>query len=103
MTGAQFRVLRVNELTVHGWDLARAIGANEDLDDGLVEWLFDRLYPLRDTIARSGLVAPRQPSREEAKPSKPASSAFWVDAALTSQTPPLLPASGEAFRALRVP
>lgn len=68
MTGAQLRVLRVNELTVHGWDLARAIGANEDLDDGLVKWLFDRLYPLRDTIARSGLVAPRQPSREEAEP-----------------------------------
>jgi len=68
MPGAQLRVLRVNELTVHGWDLARAIGANEDLDDGLVKWLFDRLYPLRDTIARSGLYAPRQPSREEAEP-----------------------------------
>jgi len=68
MTGAQLRVLRVNELTVHGWDLARAIGANEVLDDGLVKWLFDRLYPLRDTIARSGLYAPRQPSREEAEP-----------------------------------
>ena len=67
-TGAQLRVSRVNELTVHGWDLAHAIGANEDLDDGLVEWLFDRLYPLRDTIARSGLVASRQPSREEAEP-----------------------------------
>jgi len=68
MTGAQLRVLRVNELTVHGWDLARAIGANQDLDDGLVKWLFDRLYPLRDTIARSGLYAPRQPSREGAEP-----------------------------------
>lgn len=58
MSGALLRVLRVNELTVHGWDLARAIGADEALDDQLVEWLYARLEPLRDTLARSGLYKP---------------------------------------------
>ena len=52
MTGAELRVLRVNELTVHGWDLARAIGSKDRLDEGLVLWLLPRLEPL---LAASGL------------------------------------------------
>jgi uncharacterized protein (TIGR03086 family) len=55
MTGAVLRVLRVNELTVHGWDLARAIGSDDRLNEGLVLWLLQHLEPLRSTIAASGL------------------------------------------------
>jgi len=65
MSGAQLRVLRVNELTVHAWDLAHAIGADPDLDDDLAQWLFDRLSPLQATLARSGLYGPPGPSRQE--------------------------------------
>jgi uncharacterized protein (TIGR03086 family) len=52
MTGAELRLLRVNELTVHGWDLARAIGSDDRLDEGIVLWLLQRLKPL---LAASGL------------------------------------------------
>ena len=52
MTGAELRVLRVNELTVHGWDLARALGSDDRLDEGVVLWLLQRLEPL---LAASGL------------------------------------------------
>ncbi len=36
MPGAHLRILRVDELAVHSWDLARAIGLDERLDDDLV-------------------------------------------------------------------
>ena len=52
VTGADLRVLRVNELTVHGWDLARAIGSDDRLDEAIVLWLLPRLEPL---LAASGL------------------------------------------------
>jgi uncharacterized protein (TIGR03086 family) len=52
MTGAELRLLRVNELTVHGWDLACAIGSDDRLDEGVVLWLLQGLEPL---LAASGL------------------------------------------------
>jgi uncharacterized protein (TIGR03086 family) len=61
MTGAQLRVFRVNELTVHAWDLARAIDSDDRLDEQVVSWLLERLEPLRSTVAASGLVKPRPP------------------------------------------
>jgi uncharacterized protein (TIGR03086 family) len=56
MTGAALRMWRVNELTVHGWDLARAIGSDDRLHEGLVLWLLQRIEPLHSTVAASGLV-----------------------------------------------
>jgi hypothetical protein len=50
MTAAQLRVLRVNELTVHAWDLARAIDADDRLDERVVSWLLEGLEPLRSTL-----------------------------------------------------
>jgi uncharacterized protein (TIGR03086 family) len=55
MTAAQLRVLRVNELTVHAWDLARAIDSDDRLDEHVVSWL---LEPLRSTLATAGLYEP---------------------------------------------
>ncbi len=63
MSGADLRVLRVSELTIHGWDVARAIGADKGLDGELVQWLHDRRDPVRDIIGRSGLYAPQQSHR----------------------------------------
>jgi hypothetical protein len=57
MSGAHLRVLRVDELAVHSWDLARAIHVDESLDNELVRWLIRRLGPILDTIATSGLYA----------------------------------------------
>ena len=55
VTGAQLRVLRVNELTVHSWDLARAIATDDRLDERVVTWLLEQLEPLRPTL---GLAPP---------------------------------------------
>ena len=50
MTAAQLRVLRVNELTVHAWDLARAIDVDDRLDERVVSWLLERLEALRPAL-----------------------------------------------------
>jgi hypothetical protein len=55
MTADQLRVLRVNELTVHAWDLARAIDSDDRLDERVVSWLLEGLEPLRSTV---GLYEP---------------------------------------------
>ena len=61
MTGAQLRVLRVSELTVHSWDLARAIGVDDRLDRELAAWLYMRLQPIQGTITASGMYKPSTP------------------------------------------
>jgi uncharacterized protein (TIGR03086 family) len=50
MTAAQLRLLRVNELTVHAWHLARAIDSDDRLDGRVVSWLLEGLEPLRSTL-----------------------------------------------------
>jgi uncharacterized protein (TIGR03086 family) len=46
------------DLAVHGWDLARAIGADERLDPELVTALFEVWEPRADLLADSGVFAP---------------------------------------------
>lgn len=53
ITAVQLRLLRVNELTVHAWDLARAIDADDRLDEQVVSWLLEGLAPLRSTLGLS--------------------------------------------------
>lgn len=45
----------LNDHVIHGWDLARAIGADESLDPELVEFLYEQAKPLEDTLKGSGL------------------------------------------------
>jgi uncharacterized protein (TIGR03086 family) len=40
-TGRELLSMRILDATIHAWDLARAIGANETLDDGVVAFLLD--------------------------------------------------------------
>jgi uncharacterized protein (TIGR03086 family) len=40
------------EMTVHTWDLARGLGADEALDGGLVTWLLDELAGPLGFVAR---------------------------------------------------
>jgi uncharacterized protein (TIGR03086 family) len=69
VTGAQLRLLRVNELTVHAWDLARSIGADDRLDDDVVLWLVDGLEPLLSAVGASGLLkAPPSDLRQSVDP-----------------------------------
>ncbi len=46
--------MRVAEWTIHGWDLARAIDADDSLDVKLVESLYARLAPRIDALAKTG-------------------------------------------------
>ncbi len=47
----------VAHVTIHTWDLARAIGADERLDPKLVDAVWSVFEPQQDTLAASGLFA----------------------------------------------
>lgn len=53
--GEMLQGFRVTDLTLHAWDLARAIGADETLDSELVDVLWQRLEPLGPALATMGL------------------------------------------------
>ncbi len=46
------------DLAIHAWDLARGIGANEALDEELVEDLYELWAPRADLLASSGVFDP---------------------------------------------
>ncbi|AMM20358.1 hypothetical protein AX769_09595 [Frondihabitans sp. PAMC 28766] len=46
------------DVTIHSWDLARATGAAEDLDDDLVDAVWGVFEPQADHLAQTGLYAP---------------------------------------------
>lgn len=50
--------MRVTEWTIHGWDLARAIDADDSLDVKLVESLYARLAPRVHALASTGYFQP---------------------------------------------
>jgi uncharacterized protein (TIGR03086 family) len=55
MSGRQLRLLRVDELAIHAWDLARAIDADEQLDPELMGWLYEHMQGMQPLIASSGM------------------------------------------------
>jgi uncharacterized protein (TIGR03086 family) len=55
MPGAQLRSFRISDLLVHQWDLARAIGADEALDAGVVQIAWDDISPMAPIIAQLGV------------------------------------------------
>jgi uncharacterized protein (TIGR03086 family) len=48
---------QTSDVAIHSWDLARAVGADEDLDDELVCAVWTVFEPQRETLAASGLYA----------------------------------------------
>ena len=59
---------RIMDLTLHAWDLARAIGANEELPEVLVTHVYGRLLPLKEVIGQIGIfgVGPSDDLAEDA-------------------------------------
>lgn len=57
---------QVSDVTIHSWDLARAIGASESLNDDLVAAVWTVFEPQQDTLAASGLFAPPVAISEDA-------------------------------------
>ncbi len=52
---AQLLGYRITDLTLHGWDLARAIGADDTIDDALAEHVLESLLPMAPVIAKVGV------------------------------------------------
>jgi uncharacterized protein (TIGR03086 family) len=52
--GQQFAGLRVGDLVVHAWDIARAVGADENLDEELVREAFTVYEPMAEGFLDSG-------------------------------------------------
>jgi uncharacterized protein (TIGR03086 family) len=57
---------QVSDVTIHAWDLARAVGAPEDLDQELVEAVWTVFEPQKETLAASGLYASPVPLTDDA-------------------------------------
>ena len=57
---------QVADVAIHTWDLARAVGADEELDSELVEAVWTVFEPQKDTLAASGLYAPPVPLPDDA-------------------------------------
>lgn len=55
MPGTQVIKFRLGDLLVHTWDLARAIGASEELDPALVEEVWAGIEPMIPMMAASGV------------------------------------------------
>lgn len=54
MPATQLLGFRIGDNLVHAWDLARAIGADETLDDALVEMVWENMQPMRPFIGQVG-------------------------------------------------
>ncbi|HET8993924.1 MAG TPA: TIGR03086 family metal-binding protein [Rhodococcus sp. (in: high G+C Gram-positive bacteria)] len=57
---------QVGDITVHTWDLARAVGGGDHLHPRLVEAVWADLQPQRDMLASSGLFGPPVPIPDDA-------------------------------------
>jgi uncharacterized protein (TIGR03086 family) len=57
VTALHYLTEQVSDVAIHTWDLARAIGDDERLDERLVEAVWTVFEPQRETLRASGLYA----------------------------------------------
>jgi len=57
VTADEYLREQVADVTIHAWDLARAVGADESLDDELVRAVWTVFEPQKDALEASGLFA----------------------------------------------
>ena len=57
VTVREYLAEQVSDVAVHTWDLAKAVGADEKLDDDLVEAVWSVFAPQKETLEASGLFA----------------------------------------------
>jgi uncharacterized protein (TIGR03086 family) len=62
VTVAQLFDFRIMDLTVHFWDLARALGVDEEIPGALVAYVYAQLQPLEDVVGQIGIFG-EGPSR----------------------------------------
>ena len=54
VSGADYTFEIFNDLAIHAWDLARAIGADETIDDDIVTIIDERMRPMMAALKSSG-------------------------------------------------
>src|SRR5437773_1408237 len=57
--GSHYAFELANDLWIHGWDLARAIGADERIDPDVAETLYRFYQPLEPGLKVSGMFGPQ--------------------------------------------
>ena len=55
-----------NDTVIHAWDLARAVGADDELPDDLARSAYDMMSPFDDMLRASGMFGPRIDVGEDA-------------------------------------
>ena len=55
MPGARLLDFRSSDAVLHGWDLARAIGADDSIDERIVERLWEGFQPMAPMLAKTGM------------------------------------------------
>jgi uncharacterized protein (TIGR03086 family) len=55
VTVAQLFDFRILDLTIHFWDLARAVGADEIIPDALVTYVYATVLPMEEIIGQVGI------------------------------------------------
>jgi uncharacterized protein (TIGR03086 family) len=66
--GREYALQLFADLLVHGWDLARAIGADQRLDPELVDACARWFGPMEEGYRQSGAIGPRPPAPAGADP-----------------------------------
>jgi uncharacterized protein (TIGR03086 family) len=66
VTVAEYLREQVSDVAIHSWDLARAVGADETLDEALIAAVWTVFEPQKDTLEASGLFASPVPIPEDA-------------------------------------
>ena len=56
--GEEYTTEVFTDLVIHGWDLARAIGADERIDAALLEATFQKIQPMIEAFKASGMYGP---------------------------------------------
>jgi uncharacterized protein (TIGR03086 family) len=67
-SGRELLELRITEFAVHAWDLARAIGADEQIDPVLVDELCERLSVSGTRLEQGGYFDPPRSAPDDAPP-----------------------------------
>ena len=62
LPGREYALQLFADLLVHGWDLARSIGADERLDAGLVDACASWFAPMEEPYRQAGAIGPRPPT-----------------------------------------
>jgi len=63
---ADFMTNMLMDVTVHGWDLAKATGQDTTIAAPIVEFLFEVFEPRADAMRESGAFGPKQDVAEDA-------------------------------------